>query len=291
MGGHIMLTCNICGKVCNDLVSLSRHITAAHTETTSKIYYDTYFVDSNECEVCGNTANYISFVKGYSKTCSRSCGAKLHRHNLKNDDVKYSDFIRKVSENQRDIWEHRRELGTDVAIHAKASAKNRKAINQLSTSERKQRFGWMNKLTESEKLQWKQDIMHQTGMYLFWRTATDCEKRTVVEKRRRTMIDRGHSVPNELKSARDVYYSEVRKLTEKTYQIHKSQINPDDLPRSKHEYHLDHKMSIFDGFVNGVPPDIIASEYNLQMLRADVNNSKNSDSWISVDELEDLYNG
>lgn len=62
------------------------------------------------------------------------------------------------------------------------------------------------------------------------------------------------------------YSTKVRRLTEKTYQKHKHEINPLNLKRGVHTYHLDHKMPIIEGFLQGIPAEQIAAKENLQIL-------------------------
>ena len=54
----------------------------------------------------------------------------------------------------------------------------------------------------------------------------------------------------------------------------KEEINPLNLPRGMHSYHLDHIISIADGFEQGLPYKVIAAKENLQMLSAFDNLSK-----------------
>lgn len=70
------------------------------------------------------------------------------------------------------------------------------------------------------------------------------------------------------------YRTKVRRLTEKTYKAHRLEINPLNLKRGVHTYHLDHKMPIIDGFLQGIPAEQIAAKENLQILPAFDNLSK-----------------
>lgn len=49
------------------------------------------------------------------------------------------------------------------------------------------------------------------------------------------------------------YRQVVRRLSEKTYRMYKAEINPDNLARGMTTNHLDHKMPIVQGFLNGLP--------------------------------------
>jgi len=50
-------------------------------------------------------------------------------------------------------------------------------------------------------------------------------------------------------------------------------------------YHLDHKYSIFQGFLDGVPADVIGSKFNLEMLPWRENLIKRTKCSISLEEL------
>jgi hypothetical protein len=85
----------------------------------------------------------------------------------------------------------------------------------------------------------------------------------------------------------DVYRRRVRHLSLKTYEKHYQLINPLGLPRGN-DFHLDHKLSIVDGFNAGISEGIMSSWQNLTILPANQNRSKSSKSSISVDELVKL---
>lgn len=72
----------------------------------------------------------------------------------------------------------------------------------------------------------------------------------------------------------DDYTRHVRKLTEQTYKKNKFEINPLNLKRGIRTYHLDHKVPIIQGFLQGIPAEVIAAKENLQILPALSNLSK-----------------
>lgn len=83
----------------------------------------------------------------------------------------------------------------------------------------------------------------------------------------------------------ELYMKQVRTLTAKTYRKYKDVINPLNLPNGKHDYHIDHKYSLCEGFKNNVPPKIISAKENLQMLYYIDNLSKNNKCSITLEEL------
>lgn len=50
-------------------------------------------------------------------------------------------------------------------------------------------------------------------------------------------------------------------------------------------YHVDHKISVYDGFIQGIPPYLIASKENLEIIPSLDNLKKGSSSSFSKDEL------
>jgi hypothetical protein len=72
--------------------------------------------------------------------------------------------------------------------------------------------------------------------------------------------------------------------TEKSYKTHYNEINPNNLKRGK-EYHLDHKYSINEGFINNISPKIIGGKNNLEIITSYENLKKNKNCSISLNEL------
>ena len=52
---------------------------------------------------------------------------------------------------------------------------------------------------------------------------------------------------------------------------------------------MDHIYSIADAFREQIPPEIVASSVNLQLLPSRVNLLKGKESWITKEELFKLY--
>jgi len=86
-----------------------------------------------------------------------------------------------------------------------------------------------------------------------------------------------------------LYKDEVTQLTNINYIRYFYFINPNKLKREKNKYNLDHIYSVIDGFNNGVPPEVIASPINLQMLWYSDNIIKRGNSYISLTMLYSLH--
>mgnify|MGYP003489484051 FL=1 len=70
------------------------------------------------------------------------------------------------------------------------------------------------------------------------------------------------------------YSTAARRMTERTYKAHKHEINPLNLKRGYRTYHLDHRIPLIEGFLQGIPVEVIAAKENLQILPAFTNMSK-----------------
>jgi len=75
-----------------------------------------------------------------------------------------------------------------------------------------------------------------------------------------------------------LYRRQVQKISERTYTLHKSTINPKDYPRGKNGqigvYQLDHIISIKEGFDKNISAEEMGSIDNLQMLTWQDNRDK-----------------
>jgi hypothetical protein len=82
----------------------------------------------------------------------------------------------------------------------------------------------------------------------------------------------GENHPNYREDTKEYrrYRKKVDYLSEKTYVKYKQIINPNSYPRTlcgvEGGYQLDHKISVYEGYKNGILPEEVASVDNLQML-------------------------
>lgn len=91
---------------------------------------------------------------------------------------------------------------------------------------------------------------------------------------------RNTELPN-LKLYKQIIYN----LSNKNYRKYEHLINIDVVNRGRNEYHLDHIYTISDGFINNIPPFIMSSIVNLQLITESQNLSKGSSSDITKEEL------
>lgn len=289
-----MFTCHICNETRESIFKLSKHITNTH-KIKIKDYYDSYLAEEKDgkCIYCNNQTYFQSITDGYNKSCKhcKSAAAKDMRKKLKEDPLKFNEFRNKVSNNQKDIWQERKENGKADIIHQKSSKTNKLLNAQLTVQERKERFGWQNKLTPKEFADWKQQVMVNTGCHKWWKNATNEEKANIVKKRISTIIQTEiELVESSINNPTDwsKYYSAVNYITEMNYQRYKKIIDPNNL-RGK-DYHLDHKFSIKAGFINKISPKYIGHRCNLELLPALDNMKKNAKCSITIETLLESIN-
>jgi hypothetical protein len=107
----------------------------------------------------------------------------------------------------------------------------------------------------------------------------------VLMKTKKTKENLGLVIPSHLLTEKEIYYREVDRLTETTYKRYKSTINPMGMKRGRYEFHLDHRISKFDGFLQGLSPEVISHQNNLQMISWKDNLKKHMQSSLRVHEL------
>jgi hypothetical protein len=111
----------------------------------------------------------------------------------------------------------------------------------------------------------------------------------ILKKMLQTKIDRGqhHKWSKEETLSFSLYRDAVTFHSNKNYRKHYYEINPSRLKRSKNNYHLDHIYPVIEGWVNGIPPEVISHKNNLQMLWYKDNHIKGGRTDMTV---EDFYN-
>lgn len=111
------------------------------------------------------------------------------------------------------------------------------------------------------------------------------------ELRKQREIENGHWISDEDRTEYELYRLNVWRITNKQdleslKDIDKRgriDLNPD-------AYHIDHKFSIREGFEENIPPEIIGSLKNLEMIPGRKNCAKNSKCSITKEELLDDSN-
>lgn len=87
----------------------------------------------------------------------------------------------------------------------------------------------------------------------------------------------------------EIYSRTCRRLTEQNYTRYVKQLDPFELRGHEGRYDLDHIIPIFDGFMRGIDPAIIAHHANLRMLSVTENRSR--PKRLTDAEFEFIYQG
>ena len=96
-------------------------------------------------------------------------------------------------------------------------------------------------------------------------------------------------IPLEKMQEKEIYYYRVWRYTNKNNLSVLENIEHRGYKNNKTPYSLDHKYSIKQGFIDNVPPYIIGSIHNLEMLPHSDNIKKGAKCSISLDKLCELY--
>ena len=89
----------------------------------------------------------------------------------------------------------------------------------------------------------------------------------------------------------EAYRRHVNFLSEKSYELHREQINPDGLERGMLTHHLDHIYPVILGFMNGLPAEDLAHWRNLRVIPHYDNRSKGPRTDMTLEEFRSMVGG
>ena len=104
------------------------------------------------------------------------------------------------------------------------------------------------------------------------------------DKQTNTKVAKGQITDPKLKTDYELYRKAVWRFSNRSYKIYLF-----EQKRNRHN-HLDHVLSIVDGFNNNVPPEIMGSIHNLRIISGQANRNKSYRSEITVEQLLKDYN-
>lgn len=258
--------------------------------------------DKLEINTCGNCNNAI--LKIENKYCSAKCN-----NNSEETKNKFRESYNKLSVNEKKIRNDKREstfidrYGGYTMQSDELSNKMRQTMMesygvehafQNENTKQKAINTWLKKYgvdnpykVEEIKESIKNILLEKYGVD----NACNINFKSRIENGIKTKIEKGLIIPDEFLSDYQKYRKQVKKLTEETYKKYKDIINPNNFKRVTNGnigYQLDHKYSIFEGFLNDIDPHILSNQHNLQMLEWSKNRKKSKDCSISLNELEKL---
>lgn len=224
---------------------------------------------------CSCGKNRTWYRGSYARRCSPQCSAKATADQRKKTFAEKPDsFWQEVQSKFKATCTERYGENFASKFASSRSDEAKKNIEQARQSAMVKRHGVLNpiqvpgaaeKRAESMK-KWKDPIM-----------AKDLRDRAHA-----TRIKNGNSVQNDHPSifkSKKAYTRRVRYLTNKV-------IKEQNLfPGRSLSNHVDHMLSIFHGYRDGISPEILAHPANLRVLPGPENSRKNSKSLISLEDL------
>lgn len=274
-----MLTCEECQKTFNKLNGLLTHMMRSHG-ISSKQFYDKSVkkVNEGECKCCGAETIFKDFTRGYQQCCSNVCSGVVKAATLKGSG-KFEKFVERVRTNT-------------VAMHGSFSTERKSEIsNKRMRTLAEMRF--YENHSKTMKDWWVNADEHTRRGIL---DQTICKKRSKEEvtkirkKAVETRVQNGNAIDRSSLADLNNYRVIVNRLTNKIYKNHIDEIDPNRL-RDRTNFHIDHKVSILEGFLNNVSPEIISHKNNLRLIPAKQNISKSWRSSITLEELIGSING
>lgn len=169
----ISTTCSICSFTAKSISSLSIHLRKRHTLTL-----ENYWLIDNEkslCLECGHPTIFDSYNIGYKRFCSQRCAGTTRRKEQLLDPIKEQIFRKKVSENQKAIWDQRKKDGTSHEIRLKIGKTIKAQRRQMTALERFERFNFNPNGYSKSLLDWHKN-------------ATEEQKVAMISKRLRSIV-------------------------------------------------------------------------------------------------------
>jgi hypothetical protein len=227
-----------------------------------------YGVDYVICPICGKRVKEIN-----------TSHLKLHDLTVKMFDDLYPNFERlsKVSRDQKATFTGKKHTNEHKQYMSKIISRYRKGIT-LTDKHKKS-------ISESCKKTWRDnhDWLVYTKSYEHFINlhGEDIGKKMWIK--RYNNISKANTNINNHKLYHE-YLIKVRRITN----ISIKQYGLDDINKRSRKFHLDHKVSICYGYNNDISPFVIGSIYNLKIIPASVNTSKQENCSMCVDKLIEM---
>jgi len=155
-------------------------------------------------------------------------------------------------------------------------------VNSTVVKQGQQTFFSDTKRVKTKVNKTKKTIKKRFGVSTWWHTAEG--KKQIDEHNKKIKA----KFPMEVNGrSRKQYTAAARHQTNLTYQKYKHILDPDN--KRSRDYVLDHIYSIFDGFTNNIPVDVICHYTNLKLIHKTSNSSKNCRSDKTTEQLYEDY--
>lgn len=248
---HYVTTNNL-ESLMGDVINSTQFITSGRLD--ERIYCILHDITRVPTCYCGAPLKFKRFLLGYAEYCSVKCRANSTKwqHQVASSNMeKYGVTHVAQLSNERDKRSNKMKQLRPSMDMKKAACHRRATIERLYGNG--YNTGWTGKAIQ-------------------------------------TRVNNGNMVPVELRDEYREYYDKVVRITNKqdlstlTNIEKRGVVGKDD-----DAHHIDHMFSIYDGFMNDVPADVIGNICNLHCIPGLVNITKRNNSWITLKELYDRY--
>lgn len=258
-------------KLYNMIINWCNENNLEKIEFKRKVYH--YINDTTEiplCIVCKDSVKYKRLKDGYQSYCSQKCQYLC--------EISKDNWLKSWKNNNSNN-EHIVNRNKTILEKYGDSNSYKKIIN--------------NKKVENSLKKYGVEYVMQTELYKENRKKSLNEKYgsdtyNNPNKTRETRINNGTQINDEIINSFIEYKKCANNITLTIYRNNKKYINPNNLKRGIKSYHLDHKYSIKQGFLNNLPIEIITHPCNLHLIEHKENLKKQDNCWITKEEL--LYN-
>lgn len=253
--------------------------------------------DKPICSTCNsNHLKFITFKYGYQQYCCQKCQTNSQIVINKRIETCLSNFGTKYPMQSKEVQ--------DTMINNNLQKYGVKSASSLTSTREKvidtvvDRYGVFNvfqseiikKIIKETNFEKYGVEHHMQNEYMKKKFSDNIFEKygvpwtsLIPEKIEKTILTRQLNTRKNKKD-KELYYYEVWKTTNNNFKEFYYQINPEKMPRNV-DYHLDHIMSIYDGFKNNIPVYIIAHPNNLRIIPRAENISKNRSSLTTIDEI------
>lgn len=235
---------------------------------------------SDKCAFCGSKTKFDSLVAGYQKHCSVNCAQKNPetKQNIINAvSEKYGEGIINVFQTE-EVKAKLRKTNLEKYGHEYSSCSP--VIKAKIEATTMLNYGVKNPF-ESEVIKQK---IRNTNMKKLG-VPYPMSSKEILAKMIKTNTENGNWYNYEKNADFNLYKRVVLRYTEKNLHLVK------DIEKRSYDFHLDHKFSISKGFKENIPPYIIGSHHNLEIISRIDNIRKNFHCSVSSEELfEKVFN-
>lgn len=236
-------------------------------EFKRKIYhYINELMEIPKCD-CGNFVKYKNLKLGYCKCCSNKCS--------KNSNSYKQNWRKTWKENNSDNSFINTRVDTIIKKYGNLKNYN-KIINETKEKNLIKNFGVINVFQLNDVKERSKKIKLEKYGNEYWNNSN---------KTREIRIKNGTQIDDSLIDDFIKYKKIVVNRSNTIYRNNKKIINPTDLEKGIKKYHLDHKYSIKQGFLNNIPIEIITHPCNLYMMWWKDNIKKQDRCDITLNEL------